>query len=811
MLCEHNPNRRCCVNFAPKYLVSDFLHAKCDAPIRVEVIDRSTGQIVNTDFQGISLELCILDGNQYDLRCAEHPGEDVTGAELDACCLSNNNKLSALLVPGPGGTLNSDNRVVVPLTGGIASLPDLHVTDSSEALLSGRKPPFRLLVRAVRNAAAETDGAVVMTNVPAIDSAVSEGFVVATRRTRTAGKAEIPNVDDHVGKLEHMGRETVKKLQDIRGSALHSGVDIQVPDNCVNRVGEFRQLALLAEADGHLRQKLQQVLKLSKEKWDEARDHALRAVVADNRMRIWYADKRSMDVGLLFTCRLGSVDLDRPVGLLTKKASDGSQTTMEATLMAQQTPAQREQVRALQPQGVATWWEHGHPGWAIYPVDSEHFLATGALDALSLPQMESGMALMPPMSQPQSTGGGGGGNSGSYPFSNSAFANAYGGGGDGGGGGEMGGGAEMGGGGGGGGAPSNDAVMRPRGGSAAAAAPYMHHHPHPHESAFVDVYGVHHHHHHHNSAGLPAGSSGHGGPSSNGRSGSGAADGMHDVNNDGRSGVPSRDVASPFAIAGVGGEGGEGGGEGRGHGGMPPPPDVLPSSMAMHASNGQYNLTQQEHIQTYHHHQQQYSQHQQQQQQDVVHQNDGEGATDAAAGGEPLPPAQHPSGDLSPSKFTFTTQGAPSLGLDGAPSLNFVNFQSMFGPDFKLPFGLQNFPSMPLGGGILPGSGDLEVLLAQAGAGDASFLASFPSLLSGKSLEMLDGGGGGGRPGMNPSGGAHGMERKQSALESMQSIEEALPLASGRPQSAQEAMDAAIRIHQEHLMQQQQQQQQQHQ
>ena len=131
-------------------------------------------------------------------------------------------------------------------------------------------------------------------------------------------------------------------------------------------MGEFRKLALLAEQDGHLRQKLQQVLKLSKEKWDDARDHAMRAVVADNRMRIWcalvehhgkavftpwfpqqpdnptqcsyaitcqgtacvcvrvliqrvshagrYADKANMEVGLLFTCRLGNVDLDRPVG-----------------------------------------------------------------------------------------------------------------------------------------------------------------------------------------------------------------------------------------------------------------------------------------------------------------------------------------------------------------------------------------------------------------------------------------------------------------------------------------------------------------
>lgn len=80
-------------------------------------------------------------------------------------------------------------------------------------------------------------------------------------------------------------------------------------------VGEFRKLAILAEQDGHLRQRLQQILKLSKEKWEEARDHAMRAVVADNRMRIWYADNSSMELGLLFTCRLGNIDLERPVGM----------------------------------------------------------------------------------------------------------------------------------------------------------------------------------------------------------------------------------------------------------------------------------------------------------------------------------------------------------------------------------------------------------------------------------------------------------------------------------------------------------------
>ena len=50
----------------------------------------------------------------------------------------------------------------------MAQLPDLHVSDSSEAMLSGRKPPFRLLVRAVA-----TDGRKVN-----IRHAVSEGFVV---------------------------------------------------------------------------------------------------------------------------------------------------------------------------------------------------------------------------------------------------------------------------------------------------------------------------------------------------------------------------------------------------------------------------------------------------------------------------------------------------------------------------------------------------------------------------------------------------------------------------------------------------------
>lgn len=48
----------------------------------------------------------------------------------------------------------------------------------------------------------------------------------------------------------------------------------------VTKVREFQKLARMSEADGHLQQKLKQLLKLSKEKWDAACEHAKTAVQA---------------------------------------------------------------------------------------------------------------------------------------------------------------------------------------------------------------------------------------------------------------------------------------------------------------------------------------------------------------------------------------------------------------------------------------------------------------------------------------------------------------------------------------------------
>ena len=62
----------------------------------------------------------------------------------------------------------------------------------------------------------------------------------------------------------------------------------------ITKVREFQALARLSEADGHLQQRIKQLLKLSKEKWDAACDHAKTAVqvrrisVTESRIFFWF-------------------------------------------------------------------------------------------------------------------------------------------------------------------------------------------------------------------------------------------------------------------------------------------------------------------------------------------------------------------------------------------------------------------------------------------------------------------------------------------------------------------------------------------
>jgi hypothetical protein len=226
-------------NFAPKYLAPcDVVEAKCGAQIYVVVVDAATGSLVPQGPEDAYLQLCLVDGRKLDVA---GQGE---GA-LEGCQLLVNKAGQPLLAHGRSGSYTDDSQVVVPMIHGQAMLPDLKVTDSSEALLTGRAPPFRLLARAVRRGGAPLLG---------VAPVLSEPFVVATARVKGAVKAEIPHVDDHISKLEGLGVQTQKKLEDIAAAAEAAGVpNLQVPYNCVTKGGCAAVLFLSAILPARLR------------------------------------------------------------------------------------------------------------------------------------------------------------------------------------------------------------------------------------------------------------------------------------------------------------------------------------------------------------------------------------------------------------------------------------------------------------------------------------------------------------------------------------------------------------------------------
>lgn len=174
-----------------------------------------------------------------------------TDADFDAISILTNKKGGPLLAALGGGSSDASGRLVLLPARGRVLLPDLQVTDSSEALLSCRKPPLRLLVRAKH-----ADGRGL-----SVRPAVSEGFVVTTRRTRNDMKADIPAVDDPIARISHMGKETVKKLLDLRAAARAAGTEVEVAEcNSVRKVSDFQALARRADQDGHLRQKVSELV-----------------------------------------------------------------------------------------------------------------------------------------------------------------------------------------------------------------------------------------------------------------------------------------------------------------------------------------------------------------------------------------------------------------------------------------------------------------------------------------------------------------------------------------------------------------------
>ncbi|CAL8469005.1 g8546 [Coccomyxa elongata] len=364
VLCKHNPAKRCTGNFAHKYWVGDKLLAKCEGSIVVEVIDADTGERMVDEVQGMRIEVCILDGNKYTSRCRE-AGEQRLEI-LDECEVMRNQRNEPLLVAGNANNDAENPQVVLKFPPGVSSvsLRDMKVTESSESVLAGTKrPPFRLVCRALSATGARLP----------IRPVVSEEFVVVTKRTKNLKKQEIPSLDDPISKLNHIGKETVKKLNELKASADEAQLQLPIPPELyrITKVREFQALARLSEADGHLQQRIKQLLKLSKEKWDAACDHAKTAVQVDNRMRAWY--QKNMAVGLLYTCSLGEVRPDCPVALIQNNADKDGDDAMKVIPCEHQLPQQRKQVNEVADAATRCWWDEQHPGWMIFTLGNRHF------------------------------------------------------------------------------------------------------------------------------------------------------------------------------------------------------------------------------------------------------------------------------------------------------------------------------------------------------------------------------------------------------------------------------------------------------
>ncbi|KAK9849495.1 hypothetical protein WJX84_011563, partial [Apatococcus fuscideae] len=239
VLCKHNPNKRCRGNFAHKYWVGDRLLAKCDGEIQVELINIDTQQTVSAGLQDACIEVSILDGNKYNTRCRE-AGEQRSEI-MDECEVLLNQKQEPLLTAGGCHNDLTAPKVTLNFSALTSSVPlrDLKVTESSESVLAGTKrPPFRIVVRAVR-----ADGSRITTIRPA----VSEEFVVVTKRTKNLKKQDIPSLDDPISKLNHIGKETVKKLNELMLSADEAQLDIDLPEELhkITKVRDFQQLTRL--------------------------------------------------------------------------------------------------------------------------------------------------------------------------------------------------------------------------------------------------------------------------------------------------------------------------------------------------------------------------------------------------------------------------------------------------------------------------------------------------------------------------------------------------------------------------------------
>lgn len=400
-LCAHTPSRRCQTACAAKYWVGDPLAADCGGGLVAELRLRPSGARVAAPPPGVAVELAMVDGHRYALRTVQS-GQSV-GALADSIVAGPGGSPVLVLgphavVPGaplpPHRTVGLDRcqpaaAAVCPFTPGLwacAPLHGAHIALSSENVLPGTKrAPLRLLATLIDVATGN--------RVPGVAPALSEEFVVVARRAKNVHKQAIPSLDDPVSRLHHIGKETVIKLRALGDTLGLSGVHIDPssPLASITRVCDFVALAAATADDVQLGGAVRAALKLPRDKWKAACDHAATAVPADDSLRVWRAPGGV--AGLLFGCRLGCVQLDAPLAVLHTPPAGAPAGHAAVAAADHASPAQRAAIAHAARVAVSAWQAEGHPGWAVLDAGGR---ACACLADLLLACRASGGLVPPP-------------------------------------------------------------------------------------------------------------------------------------------------------------------------------------------------------------------------------------------------------------------------------------------------------------------------------------------------------------------------------------------------------------------------------
>ncbi|KIZ04305.1 hypothetical protein MNEG_3651 [Monoraphidium neglectum] len=241
-LCERSPDRPCSRQLGRSYLVGDRLAARCGGSLRLELVRRRTGELYTGVLPNkLYLELRVVEGALYEARFADQTAGLARASEADIEAISlppaaaNGGALLALMGgqqpadlscggrSGWGGVSTLDMQIL----DGCATLPDLRINASGEQLLKGKgkKPQFRILVRARLRGSTDASGTAADVSADASASlinmrpAISEGFAVATARMKGDVKVELPLTTDEARGIVNLGKAACAKLKDLRAAA----------------------------------------------------------------------------------------------------------------------------------------------------------------------------------------------------------------------------------------------------------------------------------------------------------------------------------------------------------------------------------------------------------------------------------------------------------------------------------------------------------------------------------------------------------------------------------------------------------------